>query len=101
MHPQGDRRGSQRHADRGVTTRRKGPVERGAQIVDSRDVVCQPFVGWPRLRLRLGAFEKIQIASGMASRRRVELAGLNELLERISSGRFEQPIAYLRAATVR
>jgi hypothetical protein len=27
----------------------------------------------------------------MASRRRVELAGLNELFERISSGRFEQP----------
>jgi len=39
--------------------------------------------GWPRLRLRLSTFKNIQIPSGMASRHRVELAGLNELLERI------------------
>ena len=37
----------------------------------------------------------------MTSRRRVELAGLNELFERISPGRFEQPIAYCRVAEVR
>src|ERR1700733_13174151 len=100
MHPQGARGGSQRHADRSVTTRRKGPVERRAQIVNSRDVVCQPFVGWPRRRLRLGPFKQIQIASGMASRHRVELAGLNELFERISAGRFEQAIAYPLAPAV-
>ena len=37
----------------------------------------------------------------MAPRRRVELAGLAKLLERISSGRLEQPIAQHRAAGVR
>ncbi len=37
----------------------------------------------------------------MASRCRVELAGLNELFERISPGGFEQPIAYRRAARIR
>jgi hypothetical protein len=98
--PQGNRGGSQGHADRGVADRRKSPVERRAQIVDCRAVVCQPFVRWPRFRFGLGAFEKIQIASGMASRRPVELASLYELLERISSGRFEQPMAYHRAASV-
>src|ERR1700693_161055 len=101
MHPQGNRGGSQCHADRGVTARRKGPVEWRAQIVDSWAVLCQPFVGWPRLRLRLGAFKKVPIAFGVASRCRVELAGLNELLERIISGGFEQAIAYCRAASVR
>jgi hypothetical protein len=37
----------------------------------------------------------------MASRRRVKLAILNELLQRIGPGRFEQPIAYHRVASVR
>ena len=36
----------------------------------------QPFVGWPRLGLGLGLFKKIQIASGMALRHRVEFAAL-------------------------
>jgi hypothetical protein len=37
----------------------------------------------------------------MASRYRVEFASLNELFKRISTGRFEQPIVYRLAATVR
>jgi len=93
--------GGQRYTDRGVTGRRKRPLQRCAQIVDPWDMVRQPFVGWPRLRLRLGAFKNIQITSGVASCHRVKLTSLDELLEGISPGRFEQPIACHRAADVR
>jgi hypothetical protein len=37
----------------------------------------------------------------MAARGRVELSSFYELLERIRPGRFEQPMAYDRAASVR
>jgi hypothetical protein len=39
MHPQGHRGGSQCYADRVVAARRKGPVQRRAQIVDSACVI--------------------------------------------------------------
>src|SRR5271154_93763 len=100
MHPQRDRGGSQRYADRGIAAWGKGPVERRTDVVDPRAKICQPFIGWSCLRLRLSALKKIQIMTGMASRHRVELASFNELFERISAGRLKQPIAYPRAASV-
>jgi hypothetical protein len=42
MHPQRHRQDRQGHADRRVTSRRKCPVERCAEIVDPRFISCRP-----------------------------------------------------------
>src|SRR6516225_6685026 len=85
--------GSQRHADRGVTSRREGPIEHRTQIVHRRNVVCEPFVGWPGRRMGLGTYEKVAVKFRMAPRLLVAFAAFLEPFERIRARRVEQPVA--------
>jgi hypothetical protein len=94
LHPQGYRRGSQRCADRRVTTRRKSPVERRPQIVDSASVIGQPLSGGPHLHLGFGPLEEVAVIFGVATRDCFQLAAFGKLLEAVGAHRVEQTITY-------
>ena len=101
MHPQGDRGGGQRHADRCIAARRKGPVQRHAQIVDPAAVSGQPFSGGSRLQFDFGPLEEIATIFRMASSHLLEFPALREFLERVGPRRLEQPIPPRCAAEIR
>ena len=101
MHPQGHRGGSQCHPDRCIAARRKGPVERRAQIVDPAGVSGQPFGGGARLQFDFGPLEEIPTVFGVASRDLFEFAALPEFLERVGPRRLEQPIPPRCATEIR
>src|SRR6202007_2631494 len=92
MHPQGYCGCRQRHADRRITARRKGPVQRRAQIVYPAPVGGQPFGGGARLQFDFGPLEEIPTVFGVASGELFEFAALREFLERVGPRRLEQPI---------
>src|ERR1700730_4277246 len=71
----------------------KGPVERGAQVVDLAPIIGQPFGGGARLQFGLGPLEQVAVIFGVAARDRFELTALAELFERISPRRVEQAVA--------
>src|SRR5580693_8381766 len=91
MHPEGDGGGGQRRPDRSIAVWRKGPIERGAQIVDFTDVIGQPFVSRPCRRFTLSALEKITVILGVAARELSPLFARVDLLDRIGACRIEQP----------
>jgi len=101
MHPQGHRGGRQCHSDRRITARRKGPVQRRAQIVDPAAVSGQPFGGGSCLQFGFGPLEKIPIVFGVTSRDLLEFAALREFLERVGPRRLEQPIPPRCATEIR
>ena len=84
-----------------IAARRKGPVERRAQIVDFPGVIGQPFARRPRRRFTFGALEKIAVVLGVAARDPFALAALVELLDRVGAGRVEQPEPRFGAADIR
>ena len=93
LEPQRHRGDGERHADRRVAARRKGPVQRRPHVVDLAAVRGQPFGGGPRLPFGLGPLEEIPKVFGVASGHLVEFAAVGELLERVGPRRLEQPIA--------
>jgi hypothetical protein len=101
MHPQGHRGGCQRHPDRGVTDRRKGPVQRRPHIVDPAGVSGQPFGGGARLQFDFGPLEEIPTVFGVASGELFEFAALREFLERVGPRRLKQPIPPRCATEIR
>ena len=100
MHPQGHRGGSQCHADRGVTARRKRPVERRAQIVDLAAVIAQPFGRGPRLPFDFGPLEQTAVIFGVAAREPLAFAALAQLFQSVGTRRVKQAVISHVAADV-
>src|SRR5580700_7882354 len=92
MHPQRYRRHRQRDAERRVTARRKGPVERGTQIVDPPGVFAEPFGRGSNPPFRFGPLEQVPIVFRVAPCDPFSFSVLAKLFERVSTCGIEQSI---------
>src|ERR1700721_2471973 len=83
--------GCELRTDGCVTLRRKGPVERRANVVDFLSGVGQPSTWRWRHGPSFRASEEIAVVLGMAARDPFALVARIKLLEHIGPGRIEQP----------
>ena len=94
LEPQRHGSGGERHADRRIPARRKGPVQCRSHVVGMAGICAQPLGGGPDLPFGLGPLEEIPVVFGVPSGDRLGLAALREFLEGVGPCRLEEPVMH-------